>query len=230
MGGGAMDWDGARRTARGVEKKLRSTLQALRDGSRGDSGGVTRDSDRAGYDVESNTFNANAALLSETEGLIFRYKEVTEIMSSHATGEMVRRRQVQRSREVLAGFKSEFLRLQTAINNRQRDHELLRQVDNDAKEGGATDHLLRERRLLESGLQQAEALNAQADGARISLESQRSSFSGTADRLLSMATTALPGAASWIRRIQHRRSRQTVVLSAVIATLVLFSMWWFSGG
>ena len=56
--------------------------------------------------------------------------------------------------------------------DKRRKHELLRQVGGDAKENGATDHLLRERRLLESGLQQAATLNAQADSARTSLANQ----------------------------------------------------------
>eukprot|EP00949_MAST-11_sp_MAST-11-sp1_P003879 g3879.t1 len=215
-----MDWDSARRKARGVEKNLSASLQRLRE--------LT--SSNPEYDIESSTYQGETEVLQSIEKFLYELHDAAEAMATYAgpSASAVRKQQVQRCRSVLHESKTDFLRLRESVLDKRKKHELLRQVDGDVKENGATDHLLRERRLLESGLQQAATLNAQADSARTSLANQRNSLGGTASRLINVASSALPGAAAWIKRIRARRSRQQLVLASVFAILIMFTMWWFT--
>ena len=87
------------------------------------------------------------------------------------------------------------------------------------------DHLLRERRGLESGLRSADLLLDKADATKAELISQRSIFENTGKRLMGPILNAFP-VLNVDRKGEKEKQRDQLVLAAVIATLMLFLFWW----
>jgi len=213
-------WDVARKQARHQEALLEKKIESLRS-TDASAGG------RNGYDLEAATFASEQKLCSDIDAVFIDLTSSVDTMTSSAK-DRSQQQQVRRFREILQENRNEYYRIKQNLMEKRESAALFHEMD--SKQSSAAnsevDHLLRERRGLESGLRSADVLLDQADATKAELHAQRSTFEGTSRRLVGSIMNAFPMINSWIAKVKQRKQRDQLVLAAVIAGFVLFTIWW----
>ncbi|KAF7825353.1 Golgi SNAP receptor complex member 1-2 [Senna tora] len=171
----------------------------------------------------------------EIQSLLEKLLDINDSMSRCATSAAPATSVTQklaRHRDILHEFTQEFRRIKGNINS-MRDHaELLSSVRDDISEYKASGtmsprvQLLRERGAIHGSISHIDDVISQAQATRAVLGSQRSLFSDVQGKVKVLGEK-FPLIRSLLGSIQRRRSRDTLILSAVIAvcTLLLIIYW-----
>eukprot|EP00258_Populus_trichocarpa_P034161 XP_024450180.1 Golgi SNAP receptor complex member 1-2 isoform X2 [Populus trichocarpa] len=139
-----------------------------------------------------------------------------------------------RHRDILHEFTQEFRRIKGNINSMREHAELLSSVRDDISEYKASGsmsprvHLLRERAAIHGSIAHIDDVINQAQTTRAVLGSQRTFF-GDVQGKVKVLSDKFPIIRGLLGSIRRRRSRDTLILSAVIAACTLFLIiYWLS--
>eukprot|EP00270_Netrium_digitus_P005483 TRINITY_DN17284_c0_g1_i1.p1 TRINITY_DN17284_c0_g1~~TRINITY_DN17284_c0_g1_i1.p1 ORF type:complete len:245 (+),score=60.61 TRINITY_DN17284_c0_g1_i1:50-784(+) len=183
---------------------------------------------------------------AEIEQLLRQLAEVNESMADHVQKQNASEflsHTLARHSNILLEFTQEFRRTRSKVSS-SLEHSLLL-GSSESSRGGSTDHsshgfglessdgsnlqaLLRERGSIHNALSQADEVIAQAHATSSSLNLQRTIFSDIFSKVTTLGTK-FPLLNSLLTNIRRKKSKDTIILSAVIAGCSLFLLiYWFS--
>ncbi|KAL6007914.1 Golgi SNAP receptor complex member 1-2 [Asimina triloba] len=225
-------WEELRKEARKIEGDLDVKLSSYAKlGARfsqgyGDSGSPTVGSSRSWKSMEM-----------EIQSLLEKLLDINDSMSrcaASASPTTSVTQKLARHRDILHEFTQEFRRTRGNINSMKEHAELLSSVRDDISEykaaGGMSPrmHLLRERAAIHGSINQMDEVISQAQATRSVLGSQRSLFSDVQGKVKQLGDK-FPVIRGLLGAIKRKRSRDTLILSAVIAACTLFLIiYWLS--
>ncbi|CAM9990117.1 unnamed protein product, partial [Hapterophycus canaliculatus] len=121
-----------------------------------------------------------------------------------------------------------FKKTSAALQRKRETTELFKSSRPDRAGAGHGDleqeHLLREQNAIHSSLQSATGVLGQAAEARESLRHQRAIL-GTASSTLSFMQNRFPAINRVVEAIQKKKAKDRVIIAAVIAGCIVFSLW-----
>jgi len=223
--GQARAWEDLRKEARKLEGELDVKLAAyakLCAGFEANYKLKTSDSSALGADQLAQTKAA------EIEDLLQRLSDVNDEMSSLIGGiGDSRSHTLARHRDILQEFTQEFRRLNSTLGA-ARDRVQLMAGSSEGHigltmGGSSTGALLRERATISSSTSAVDEILSQAQSVTTSLLDQRRVFDNVTDKLLQVGSR-FPVVNSLLNAIRRKKSKDTLVLSAVIAACVLFTI------
>ncbi|GBG61400.1 hypothetical protein CBR_g20431 [Chara braunii] len=167
----------------------------------------------------------------EIEALLEKLQDVNDAMSrcvAGTTSTMSVSQKLARHRDILHEYTQEFRRTRGHINSAREHVELLSSVRNDISEfksDGASSSLmsslLRERGAIHGNLAQLEDVINQAQVTKSTLAQQRMTFTEISSRM-SVIADKLPMVRSLLGLIKRKKSKDTIILSLVIAACTIF--------
>jgi Golgi SNAP receptor complex protein 1 len=143
---------------------------------------------------------------------------------------------VKRYREILLDLRGDFDKsIQSVRRAKERKELFLGSSSSAAAAAGggaaadpAMDHLLRERNHIQNSMNAAASVIGQADAVRQDLYGQGRSLRGTG-ALMSQLTANIPGLNQLVEHIRRRRSRDDKIVAGVIASCIVFTLWYVFG-
>ncbi|KAJ8459522.1 hypothetical protein OPV22_032448 [Ensete ventricosum] len=208
------DWDELRREARRIEGDLDVRLSSYAKLGVGYSDPKSPASDSHWKSMEM-----------EIEMLLARLTDVNEAMSRCAAAAMPTTSVAQkltRHRDILHEFAQEFKRTRGNIMSMREHAELLTSVRNDINEyktsssSQAVPNLLRERAAIHGSITQIDEVTSQAEAIKGVLSVQRSTF-GEIQGKVKQLSDRFPVIRNLLGMIKRKKSKDTIILSAVIA-------------
>ncbi|KAK1327176.1 Golgi SNAP receptor complex member 1-2 [Acorus calamus] len=223
-------WEELRKEARKIEGDLDVKLSSYAKlGSRfssADTGSPSVGSSRTWTSMEM-----------EIQSLLEKLQDVNDAMSrcaatASATASVTQK--LARHRDILHEFTQEFRRTKGNINSIWEHAELLNSVRDDISEYKASGsisprvHLLRERAAIHGSISHIDEVISQAQTTRSVLDSQRSLLGGVQGKAKQLSDK-FPIIRGLLGAIRKKRSRDTLILSAVIAACTIFIIiYWLS--
>nr|XP_009388400.2 PREDICTED: Golgi SNAP receptor complex member 1-2-like isoform X2 [Musa acuminata subsp. malaccensis] len=212
------DWDELRREARRIEGDLDVRLSSY--------------AKLGGYsDPKSPASDSHwKSMEMEIETLLARLTDVNEAMSRCAAAAVPTTSVAQkltRHRDILHEFAQEFKRTRGNIMSMREHAELLTSVRNDINEyktsssSQAVPNLLRERAAIHGSITQIDEVTSQAEAIKGVLSAQRSTF-GEIQGKVKQLSDRFPVIRNLLGMIKRKKSKDTIILSAVIAGCTLF--------
>ncbi|CAN8318580.1 unnamed protein product [Cochlearia groenlandica] len=226
-------WEELRREARKIEGDLDVKLSSYAKlGARFTQGGYV--------DTGSPTVGSGRSWKSmemEIQSLLEKLLDINDSMSRCAASAAATTSVTQklaRHRDLLHEYTQEFRRIKGNINSMREHAELLSSVRDDISEYKASGSMspgvqvLRERASIHGSISHIDEVIGQAQATRAVLGSQRSLFSDVQGKVKNLADK-FPVIRGLLGSIKRRRSRDTLILSAVIAACTLFLIiYWLS--
>ncbi|KDP28783.1 hypothetical protein JCGZ_14554 [Jatropha curcas] len=226
-------WEELRKEARKLEGDLDVKLSSyaklgarFTQGGYVDSGSPTVGSSRSWKSMEM-----------EIQSLLEKLLDTNDAMSRCAASAAPTTSVTQklaRHRDILHEFNQEFRRIKGNISSMKEHAELLSSVRDDISEYKASGsmsprmQLLRERAAIHGSIAHIDDVINQAQTTKVVLGSQRASF-GDIQGKLKVLSDKFPIIRGLLGSIKRRRSRDTIILSAVIAACTLFLIiYWLS--
>lgn len=137
----------------------------------------------------------------------------------------------QRYQDILQDLKNDYDKCMANYARAAQRQELLgganRAPDSSGKDA-AMESLLRERNHINNSLSAADAVIGQAEAVRQDLNWQARSLRNTGG-LMGQIASNVPGLNNLIEQIRRRRSRDDKIVAGVIASCVLFTLWYIFG-
>lgn len=220
-------WEELRKEARKLEGELDVKLAAYSKLGGGEGGSGEGSSDALATSKGA-----------EIETLLQRLSDVNDAMSSAVSGGGdARAHTLARHRDILTEFTQEFRRVRNNVSAGREREALLggRGVDSGGGSftgvqigNGATGQLLRERASITSAGAQLEDVISSAQATVGALGAQRALFTDISGKIA--ATSAkFPAVNNLLAAIRRKKSKDTIILSAVIAGCTLFLLiYWLS--
>mmetsp|Transcript_9876 Transcript_9876/g.11285 ORF Transcript_9876/g.11285 Transcript_9876/m.11285 type:complete len:222 (-) Transcript_9876:1068-1733(-) len=208
-------WEDLRREARSIERRLESGIQRY-------TALETR------YDLENpKSFQEDEQVEGEIEVWLARMAELIQGLDAcEVSGRSANKAQIQRLREILFDYKSEFRNAQSKKNEQRQRRMLLKQVDEASSEDKtAEDLLLQEKYSISNSHKAADAILGQAGEVSSTLRNQRNTFTNATSRLSTIGK-AVPGVETLMKRIQNKRTRDNTILAIVIALCICFILFY----
>lgn len=225
-------WEELRKEARKIERDLDVKLSSYAKlGSRfapvpADNGSQTVGSGRSWKSMEM-----------EIQSLLEKLLDINDALSRCAASAAATTSVTQklaRHRDILHEFTQEFKRTKGNLNSMIEHSELLSSVRDDISESKASGsmsprvHLLRERASIHGSISQIDEVISQAQSTRSTLNSQRSLLADVQGKLKHLSDR-FPVIRGLLGAIRRKRSKDTLILSAVIAACTLFLIiYWLS--
>jgi golgi SNAP receptor complex member 1 len=138
---------------------------------------------------------------------------------------------VKRYREILFDLSGDFEKSRQSHVRKQERAKLLEGARTAASGNGgdpAMDHLMRERNHIHNSLSAAAAVVAQASEVRADLRSQGLSL-GRVQSTMGMIVGNIPGLNTLVEKIRRKRSKDDKIVAGVIASCILFTIWYLFG-
>ena len=135
---------------------------------------------------------------------------------------------VKRYREILFDLTGDYQKAQQVWQRSQERMELFKGADRSGSgdvNDPAMEHLLRERNHIQNSLNGASQTLAQASAIRSDLGAQRMSL-GRVQTGIGSIITNIPGLNGLVDAIKRKRSRDDNILAGVIASCILFTLWY----
>ncbi|KAG2672280.1 hypothetical protein I3760_13G033200 [Carya illinoinensis] len=224
-------WEELRREARKIEGDLDVKLSSYAKlGARFTQGGYV---DTGSPSVGSS--RSWKSMEMEIQSLLEKLLDINDAMSrcaaSAAPATSVTQK-LARHRDILHEFTQEFRRIKGNINSMKEHAELLSSVRDDISEykasGSPRMQLLRERAAIHGSIAHIDDVISQAQTTRQVLGSQKGLF-GDVQGKVKHLSDKFPIIRGLLGSIKRRRSRDTLILSAVIAACTLFLIiYWLS--
>ncbi|XP_020235881.1 Golgi SNAP receptor complex member 1-2 [Cajanus cajan] len=228
-------WEELRKEARKIEGDLDVKLSSYAKlGARFTQGGGYVDSGSPPIGSSSRSWKS---MEMEIQSLLEKLLDINDSMSRCAASAGPATSVTQklaRHRDILHEFTQEFRRIKGNINSMKEHAELLSSVRDDItdfKTSGSMSprmQLLRERAAIHGNISHIDDVISQAQATRSVLGSQRQLF-GDVQGKVKVLGDKFPIIRSLLGSIRRRRSRDTLILSAVIAACTLFIIiYWLS--
>ncbi|PIN20860.1 SNARE protein GS28 [Handroanthus impetiginosus] len=226
-------WEEVRKEARKLEGDLDVKLSSYAKlGARFTQGGHV--------EAGSPTFGSSRSWKSmemEIQSLLEKLQDINDSMSRCAASAAPTTSVTQklaRHRDILHEFTQEFRRIKGNINSMREHAELLSSVRDDISDYKASGsvsprmQLLRERAAIHGSISHIDDVISQAQATRAVLGSQRALF-GDVQGKVKLLGDKFPVIRGLIGSIRRKKSRDTLILSAVIAACTLFLIiYWLS--
>lgn len=140
---------------------------------------------------------------------------------------------VKRYREIVLDLRGDFDKSIVSVRRAKERRELLGSSSVTAASGAggvdpAMEHLLRERNHIQNSMSAAASVIGQADAVRQDLYGQGRSLRGTG-ALMAQLTSNIPGLNTLVDQIRRRRSRDDKIVAGVIASCIVFTLWYVFG-
>jgi golgi SNAP receptor complex member 1 len=139
---------------------------------------------------------------------------------------------VKRYREILFDLSGDFEKSRQSHVRKQERAKLLEGARTAASGNGggdpAMDHLMRERNHIHNSLSAAAAVVSQASEVRADLRSQGLSL-GRVQSTMGMIVGNIPGLNTLVEKIRRKRSKDDKIVAGVIASCILFTLWYLFG-
>ena len=182
--------------------------------------------------MEAIAFRDEMRQAGEVESLLASMGDANErlAVAADASGRAEHAARLNRAREVLFDFSSEFKRASSALARRRESAELFRGARGGGGGGGgggksATGHLMDESKSIQNSLTSTSGVLGQAAEVKNSLLRQRAALSGALGRMGGVAE-GLPGVQRIIDAIHRKRIRENMVLGTVIGVLICVCLWY----
>ncbi|XP_072960525.1 Golgi SNAP receptor complex member 1-2-like [Typha angustifolia] len=222
----AGEWDELRKEARRLEGDLDVRLSSYAKlGGYSDPRIPTSESHWKSVEMEIETL---------LERLIDVNEEMSRCASAATTPASSVAQKLTRHRDILHEFTQEFKRTRGNIMTMREHAELLTSVRNDINESKisrsmqSAPNLLRERAAIHGSITQIDEVTDQAEAMRGVLASQRSTFREIQGKVKQLSDR-FPVIRNLLGTIKRKKSKDTLVLSAVIAVCTLFLiLYWIS--
>eukprot|EP00238_Polyblepharides_amylifera_P013634 CAMPEP_0196592540 /NCGR_PEP_ID=MMETSP1081-20130531/73044_1 /TAXON_ID=36882 /ORGANISM="Pyramimonas amylifera, Strain CCMP720" /LENGTH=253 /DNA_ID=CAMNT_0041916267 /DNA_START=639 /DNA_END=1400 /DNA_ORIENTATION=- len=233
-------WDDLRKEARKLESEIDQKLAAF--SKLGNGAGGLESSALLGEINKSDAVKAKAA---ELEGLLERLGDLNESMTSVVQGSggtgsgggTARLHTQARHRDILMEYNQEFRRTRSSVTAGLQHVDLLSGASLDSSmnssflgQSGQLSNasLLRERNMIDNSAMSIDNVIGQAQASLTNLTGQRDLFEGMGSKLNQLGTK-FPAIGNLMTAIRRKRSKDTIVLSAVIAACTLFLIvYWLS--
>ncbi|CAF1873156.1 BnaC04g50160D [Brassica napus] len=223
-------WEELRREARKIEGDLDVKLSSYAKlGARFNQGGYGVDGGSPGGSWKSMEIEIQSSL----EKLLDINDSMSRCAASAAPTISVTQK-LARHRDILHEYTQEFRRIKGNISSMREHAELLSSVRDDISEYKASGSMspgvqvLRERASIHGSISHIDEVIGQAQATRAVLGSQRSLFSDVQGKVKNLGDK-FPVIRGLLGSIRRRRSRDTLILSAVIAACTLFIIiYWLS--
>lgn len=226
-------WEELRKEARKIEGDLDVKLSSYAKlGARFTQGGYV--------ETGSPTVGSSRSWKSmemEIQSLLEKLLDINDSMSRCAASAAPTtsvNQKLARHRDILHEFTQEFRRIKGNINSMREHAELLSSVRDDISEYKASGsmspkmQLLRERAAIHGSIAHMDDVISQAQTTRAALGSQRALF-GDVQGKVKLLSDKFPVIRGLIGSIRRKRSRDTLILAAVIAACTLFLIiYWLS--
>lgn len=220
-------WEELRKEARKLEGEVDMKLAAYSKFA-GSPGSTNSEAMRLG----EGDANAKAA---EIESLLQRLSDVNEAMSGAVTGGDARSHTLARHRDIAMEFTQEFRRIRNTITQGREHAALLggggagsSQFAMGGGSSSANAQLLRERNSIHNSSSAVEDVIGQAQATAAALVSQRGMFNDISSKLV-QAGSRFPVINNMITAIKRKKSKDTIILSAVVAICTAFMLiYWLS--
>ncbi|CAA0813578.1 Golgi SNAP receptor complex member 1-2 [Striga hermonthica] len=226
-------WEELRKEARKIEGDLDVKLSSYAKlGGRFTQGGHV--------DASSPTLGSSRSWKSmemEIESLLEKLLDVNDSLSrcaASASATTSVTQKLARHRDILHEFTQEFKRIKGNINSMREHAELLSSVRDDISEYKASGsvsprvQVLRERAAIHGSISHVDEVINQAQATRAALGSQRAMF-GDVQGKVKLLGDKFPVIRGILGSIRRKKSRDTLILSAVIAACTLFLIiYWLS--
>ncbi|CAA0806044.1 Golgi SNAP receptor complex member 1-2 [Striga hermonthica] len=226
-------WEELRKEARKIEGDLDVRLSSYAKlGARFTQGGHV--------DASSPTLGSSRSWKSmemEIESLLEKLLDVNDSMSrcaASASATTSVTQKLARHRDILHEFTQEFKRIKGNINSMREHAELLSSVRDDISEYKASGsvsprvQVLRERAAIHGSISHIDDVISQAQATRAALGSQRALFGDVQGKVKQLGDK-FPVIRGLLGSIKRKKSRDTLILSAVIAACTLFLIiYWLS--
>lgn len=139
---------------------------------------------------------------------------------------------VKRYREILFDLSGDFEKSRQAHVRKQERAKLFEGASSALGENGsdpAMDHLLRERNHINNSLNSAASVIAQASEIQADLRAQGMSL-GRVTSMMGQIAGNVPGLNTLIEKIRRKRSKDDKIVAGVIASCILFTLYYLFGG
>ncbi|ERM94733.1 Golgi SNAP receptor complex member 1-2 [Amborella trichopoda] len=226
-------WEELRKEARKIEGDLDVKLSSyaklggrLAQGSYADTGSPTVSGSRSWKSMEM-----------EIQSLLEKLLDTNDAMSRCAASAAPTtsiNQKLARHRDILHEYMQEFKRTKGNINSMREHADLLNSVRDDISEYKASGSmsprisLLRERAAIHGSISHMEEVISQAQSTKAVLSSQRTLFADVQGKVKQLSDK-FPIIRGLLGAIRRKRSRDTLILSAVIAACTLFLIiYWHS--
>lgn len=173
----------------------------------------------------------------EIESLLEKLLDINDGMSrcaASAASTTSITQKLARHRDILHEYSQEFRRTKLNLSSLKEHAELLNSVRDDITESKASGsmsprmHLLRERASIHGSIHQIDEVISQAQATRSVLGTQRAFFGDVQGKVKQLGDK-FPMIRSLLGAIKRKRSKDTLILSAVIAACTLFLIiYWLS--
>eukprot|EP01024_Parvocaulis_polyphysoides_P040539 TRINITY_DN36910_c0_g2_i1.p1 TRINITY_DN36910_c0_g2~~TRINITY_DN36910_c0_g2_i1.p1 ORF type:complete len:205 (+),score=39.55 TRINITY_DN36910_c0_g2_i1:164-778(+) len=190
----------------------------------------------AGYNMRTDTAGKSEAAHNEAkeiQTLLQQLSDVNDEMGGSLQGGDGRQYTLARHREILTDKMHEFKRLNDSLGAARDRSELLFGQNSSAplmgiQIQGANQQLLRERNNIASSTLAIDSVIGQAGEVSNQLNSQKQIFDGIGDKLSGLSRR-FPIVNGLMNQIKRKRSRDTIILSLVIAVcIVVLIIYWLS--
>jgi len=138
---------------------------------------------------------------------------------------------VKRYREILFDLTGDFEKSRQAHVRRQERAKLMEGARTSLKNDNidpAMEHLMREGRHIGNSLNAAASVISQASEVRADLRSQGLSL-GRVQSTMGVIAQNIPGLNTLVDKIRRKRSKDDKILAGVIASCILFTLWYLFG-
>jgi Golgi SNAP receptor complex protein 1 len=139
---------------------------------------------------------------------------------------------VKRYREILFDLSGDFEKSRQAHQRKQERAKLLAgartSLDAGSGDDPAMDHLLRERNHIGNSMNAAASVINQASEVRAELRNQGVSLQNS-QSTMGRIMGNIPGINTVVERIRRKRSKDDMILAGVIASCILFTLWYLFG-
>lgn len=171
-------------------------------------------------------------LQTELDRLISRLQDLISGRLTASASSSSQTAAVRRFREILLDLRSDYEKSTANVRRAKERNELLGGARGGNNGGNANDpamdHLLRERNHIQNSMNVASDVLGQADSVRQDLYGQGRSLRST-NSLMAQLTGNVPGLNNLIENIRRRRSRDDKIVAGVIATCIVFTLWYLLG-
>uniref|UniRef100_J3L988 Golgi SNAP receptor complex member 1 n=1 Tax=Oryza brachyantha TaxID=4533 RepID=J3L988_ORYBR len=230
-------WEELRRESRKLEGDLDVKLSSYaRLAARSSSASASASSSAAAASSPSDR-SSWKSMEFEIQSLLDKLQDVNDAMSRCAasTAPTVSVTQkLARHRDILHEFAQEFRRTRGNLSSIREHADLLSSVRDDITESKATGgmsprvHLLRERASIHGSINQIDEVIGQAQSTRVALSNQRALFGDVQGKVKQLGEK-FPVIRGLLGAIKRKKSKDTIILSAVIAACTIFLIiYWLS--
>lgn len=209
-----------------MESEIDGKLAAYAKFASGPSGGMgVSDALLAGDSLDAQS--------ADIEGLLQRLSDVNGAMSGAVTGGDARAHTLARHKDIVLEFTQEFRRVKSTVDANREHASLLGggRVGGGGGEFGdssASSQLIRERSTIHSSTSKVDEVIGQAQATAAALVSQRGIFANVANNLSNIGSR-FPVVNNMLTAIKRKKSKDTIILSVVVALCTGFTLiYWLS--